>query len=136
VHTGLYSPLALLILLLTIVSPVRLNLHWPRQFLLALAVLLLCNAAFYKARFPYVWHSYQSLPLFAGRQWYQHPDYGPMIVARDQLRFIEPVCDEIHSNGAQNELLSLPYPYANYFCSIPDMCRPSSTRPAKRRSWS
>ncbi len=57
--------------------------------------------------------------MFADRTWYRHPDYGPMIIEKDQLKMIQPVCQNIRDGGSDNELLSLPFPYANYFCSIP-----------------
>jgi hypothetical protein len=57
--------------------------------------------------------------MFVGRTWYHHPNYGPMILDSELLKFIEPVCEQIGDGGSQNELLSLPFSYANYFCSVP-----------------
>jgi hypothetical protein len=57
--------------------------------------------------------------MFEGRAWYHHPEYGPMIIDREMLSFIQPVCEQIGLSNSQSELLSLPYPFANYFCSAP-----------------
>ena len=57
--------------------------------------------------------------MFAARTWYSHPDYGPMIIDKDLLQMIQPVCKKIRDRGSDHELLSLPYPGANYFCAIP-----------------
>jgi hypothetical protein len=116
-HIGLYGPLAMMILVLPIASPVRLKREWAKAFALALAVILTVHCAAYKYRVPYLWHSYQAGPMFVGREWYQHPDYGPMVVDRQLLQFIEPICSAV-SAGGEKELLSLPFSYPNYFCSI------------------
>ena len=42
-----------------------------------------------------------------------------MIIRTDMLNFIQPVCDQLGPPATDRELLSLPYPYANYFCNIP-----------------
>jgi hypothetical protein len=119
VHLGLYGPIAVLIVLLAICSPIRFKAAWPRDSLIALATLLLGCTVAYRIHNPFSWHTYLERQLFTGRTWYRHPDYGPMILDRDVLEFIEPVCEKIKAGGSEGELLSLPLPYANYFCSIP-----------------
>jgi hypothetical protein len=116
---GLNGPLAIILLLLPIASPIHLKREPARQFAFALLALLAVDCAAFKYRVPFQWHSYTAGPMFVGRQWYRHPDYGPMVIERDQLAFIQPICAAVQADGAQQGLLSLPYPYPNYFCSIP-----------------
>jgi hypothetical protein len=127
-HTGLYGPIAILILLLPLCSPVRVRAQWASSTLLAIAMLMMVAAIHFRAVNPYSWHAYREKPMFAGRQWYRHPEYGPMLIDSEMLRFIEPVCAEVKASqesaqpgmdSSRSELLSLPYPFANYFCGIP-----------------
>jgi hypothetical protein len=118
-HIGQYGPLGVLIVLLAICSPIHLKAEWRRDILFAFAVLLLVCTVNYRLNDPYSWHTYTDKPIFYERTWYPHPDYGPMIIDRDLLQMIDPVCQKIRDSGSDNELLSLPLPYANYFCSIP-----------------
>jgi len=118
-HLGLYGPVALLIVLLPICSPIRIHADWFRATLITIAALLLCSAVNYRFHTPYSWHTYREEPLFTGRELYRHPIYGPMVIDRDLLAMIQPVCARVGAGGTQRELLSLPYPYANYFCGIP-----------------
>ena len=112
-------PVVLFIVLLAICSPIHLKVEWPRDALFALAVPMILCAATFRIDIPFDWHTYVEKPMFADRTWYRHPDYGPMIIDRDLLQMIQPLCHKIQDNGSDNELLSLPLPYANYFCSIP-----------------
>jgi hypothetical protein len=118
-HLGLYGPVAVLIVLLSICSPIRFRAQWARSSLLAIVALLLCSAFLYRVDDPYSWHTYRELPMFTGRTWYRHPDYGPMILDKDLLQMIQPVCAKVTEGGPPDELLSLPFPFANYFCSVP-----------------
>ena len=118
-HLGLYGPVGLLIVMLPICSPIRIRAEWARAMLVAVAALLLCSAAHFKWNDPYSWHTYREEPLFTGRELYRHPVYGPMVIDRDLLRMIEPVCARVGEGGPGQELLSLPFSYANYFCNIP-----------------
>ena len=118
-HVGIYGPVGVFILLLAICSPIHLKTEWPRDTLFALAVLLIFYTGTYRFEDPFSWHTYVEKPMFADRVWYRHPDYGPMIIERDLLQMIQPVCQKIRDSGSDNELLSLPFPCANYFCSIP-----------------
>jgi hypothetical protein len=117
-HIGLYGPIGMLILLLPIASPIRLKSGTARAFALAIVAILAVHCATYKYRYPYIWHSYAANQMFAGRQWTMHPDYGPMIIEREELKFIEPICEAVKADGTAQGLLSLPEPYPNYFCSI------------------
>ena len=114
---GLYQPFAILILLLPFASPINVRKESTRGFMLAIVALLACSCAVYKVRIPYKWHSYRSAPMFVGRQWYRHPVYGPMIIETTQLELFSQICRQIGSDS-QVELLSLPFTYANYFCSV------------------
>ena len=118
-HRGLYGPLAVMILLVPFASPIQIRKNSTRSVLFALATLVIFFGATRKALVPFAWHSYQDRPMFIGRQWYRHPVYGPMIIDTRQLNFILQVCNRIGMNDPQSELLSLPLPYANYFCSTP-----------------
>ena len=118
-HLGLYGPVGMLILLLPICSPIRVRMEWVRATLIAVAALLLCSAANFKWHDPYSWHTYREAPLFTERVLYQHPVYGAMVIDRDLLAMMEPVCARTEAGGAGHELLSLPFSYANYFCNIP-----------------
>lgn len=118
-HIGLYAPIGVLIVLLSICSPIHIQTRWIRDSLAALALMLLLTTISFKVRRPFSWHTYVEKPLFIDRTWYRHPDYGPMILDRDLLQLIQPVCQTIKDDGSGNELLSLPFPYANYFCNVP-----------------
>lgn len=116
---GLNTALATLLLLLPIAGPIRLKRESTRAFAFALLTFIAITCAAHKYRYPYQWHSYTSHPLFVDRQWYHHPDYGPILIERDNFAFIQPICNAVQSDGAQQGLLSLPFPYPNYFCAIP-----------------
>lgn len=118
-HLGLYGPLGVFIVLLAICSPIHFEAEWRRDTLFALAVLLIFCTVNFRFNDPYSWLTYVEKPMFANRAWYRHPDYGPMIIERDQLEMIQSVCEKLRDSDSDNELLSLPFPYANYFCSIP-----------------
>lgn len=72
----------------------------------------------YKTATPFAWQSYHTAPLFTHRQWYRHPVYGPMVIETDLLEVMQPMCARIH-DAASPSLLSMPLPYANYFCNVP-----------------
>lgn len=118
-HSGMYGPVGVFIVLLAICSPIHFKANWPRDLLFAFAVLLIISTAHFRFTDPYSWHTYTDKPMFEDRTWYQHPAYGPMIIDRDELQMIQPVCQALRDSGSDNELLSLPFPYANYFCATP-----------------
>lgn len=116
-HLGLYGPVGAIIVLLAICFPILGGARWRRDSVIALAILLTFCTINYRFNNPYSWHTYSEKPILASRTWYQHPEYGPMIIDRDLLQMIKPVCDATRGSGSDNELLSIPYPYANYFCA-------------------
>ncbi|GLD18438.1 hypothetical protein Mkiyose1385_25370 [Mycobacterium kiyosense] len=118
-HFDLYSPVAVLIVVLAICSPIHVKKQWIREFLYASAVLLICSTVVYRFHDPCHWHTYSEKPMFSGRTVYHHPDYGPMVISTELLHMIKPVCETIEEKGPDNDLLSIPLPYANYFCAIP-----------------
>ena len=114
-----YSTAATLLILLPICSPFQLRKKWQSTAYVAVAGLITVSALITKSAHPYEWIHYVNQPLFVGRQWYRHPQYGPMYIERDQLRFVRSVCNDISKDGSPNGLLSITYPYANYFCNTP-----------------
>lgn len=96
-----------------------LDTHWLRDILVGLAALTTVCAATTRAAEPYRWHTYREKPIFTDRTWYRHPDYGPMYIGNELLRMIQQICPRIRDGGSDNELLSLPFPGGNYFCSTP-----------------
>ena len=87
-----------------------------------LLVLLIVSGAIDKLRDPFDWFYYRSLSINAPRTWYPHPVYGRMLIEKDQLSLMQPVCQAVAGssrNGSTPELLSMPFTYANYFCNIP-----------------
>src|SRR6185436_8046208 len=95
------------------------DLGWRRSTFLAVTVMMAISGMFYKSAQPYSWLSYKSRRLFLDRQVYSHPGYGSMIIDRQLLEFIAPLCERIKEGPAHPDLLSLPLTYANYFCEIP-----------------
>jgi hypothetical protein len=111
------TPIAVIYMLLALVAPLRPRKSWQVGSYLTLGVLMAAFIIPYKIHLPFIWHTYVSKTMFTGRTWYRHPLYGPMYIERENLDFIRPTCEKIHS-VANPELLSLPYPYANYFCGV------------------
>lgn len=115
-----YEMLALLLVLAVVIQPFHGQSVWANASAVTLFLLMGVTGATAKMQEPYSWHNYVSSAMFRNREWYRHPVYGPMYIERDELQFILPICDELKQGTTGNpELLSLPYPQANYFCSIP-----------------
>ncbi len=112
-------PLATSLLLLPLALPVRIPQGWPRQALVTALCFFAVVAYPPKWVHPYFWHKYDAGPMFEGRVIYRHPTLGPMLIERDQLNVIKPMCDKIQQSTPGGDLLSLPYPYPNYFCGLP-----------------
>lgn len=117
--TNYYEPVAILLLLLPVLQPLRKQAGWFNQTVVTIMTLIAVNGIVSKVLIPYSWQNYKYSPMFTNRQWYQHPVYGPMYVDRDLLRFSEKVCRDIGAvpGSTHPDLLSLPYPYPNYFCA-------------------
>ncbi len=113
-----YPAVAVALLLIPVASPIRVRSIIEKGMYLSIVALLGLSAIAYKIKTPYLWHYYSAAPLFRDREWYSHPEYGPMYIETEQLQFIQSVCSEIRNDSGAKELLSLPYPYGNYFCGI------------------
>jgi hypothetical protein len=81
------------------------------MLILALAV----NAIYLKFIRPYQWHSYYSSPFFIGYDVELDANGNLNLIQSELSRLFRPVCDEVQ----KDELLSIPYSYANYYCQIP-----------------
>lgn len=90
----------------------------PESVLSAAAFLLTIYGLPMKIANPYQWHHYYSEPMFTDREWYKHPLYGPMYLETEQLRLMMDLCSRVNASGAATQLLSLPFPYPNYFCGV------------------
>lgn len=110
---------ALFFTLLTIVSPLTLHPSWLRNIVYCMTGLFAVLNFSYRVIEPFSWHTYVEKPMFTNRVLYHHPEYGHMIIDRDLLSMAQSVCNTITSDGVDHELLSVPMPYANYFCSVP-----------------
>jgi len=110
---------ALLFILLPVLWEYRGKPDWMRASVVTIIALTGLSGMTYKIHVPYSWNAYAYRPMFQDRVIYHHPVYGTMYIDRDLLGFIQPVCAEIASGGPNPELLSMPYPYPNYFCAIP-----------------
>jgi hypothetical protein len=124
--TNYYAPIAMLLLLVPILQPFRKRAGWVVPAYLTLMTLLAASTFTSKAITPYAWQNYRYSPMFENRQWYRHPVYGEMYIDRDLLHFSEAVCSDIGEQQpgvtigtAPPPLLSLPYPFPNYFCNTP-----------------
>ena len=119
--TNYYAPLALLLLLVPILQPFHRFPMWGSASFVTLMALLTASTLSAKFFTPYSWQNYVMAPMFHDRVVYKHPIFGPMYVDRELLQFSTQVCTDIGatSEGIRPELLSLPYPFPNYFCDTP-----------------
>lgn len=115
-HTGYYAPVALLLLMVPVLQPFGRERAWAQASFVTLLAILGLSGILSKVHTPYFWQNYGSAPMFTHRVWYRHPVYGPLYIDRDLLAFSTAVCTDIHGG---HELLSLPYPYPNWFCATP-----------------
>lgn len=116
---NLYEMLALLLVFAAIVQPFGVATTWANASMATLLVLMAVTGVTTKVEEPYSWHNYVYSPMFRDREWYRHPVYGPMYMERSEVQFILPICEELkQGTTGKAELLSLPYPQANYFCGI------------------
>lgn len=114
-----YSPLSMLMLLITILQPRRKQMSWANGSWMTMCVLLLIAGTTAKVYMPYFWNNEKGPPMFTNRQWYEHPIYGPMYIEKDKLQFMTAICSYMGPIGSQQQLLSLPFSYPNYFCAVP-----------------
>lgn len=112
------TSMVLLLLLATFWLPVAGSFRWLSDSLTAICIVLAVTGFVYKEQVPYSWNMYTYQPMFHNRQWYHHPVYGPLYIDSGDLQYFSSVCDTIHAHPPA-DLLSLPYPYANYFCDTP-----------------
>ncbi len=117
--TNYYAPVALLLLLIPVVQPFRKYAVWANPSVVTLMLLIAISGISGKIITPYSWQNYKYAGMFQNRQLYHHPVYGEMYIDRDLLRFSEKTCAEIGAVPGKPgpDLLSLPYPYPNYFCN-------------------
>lgn len=115
-HYGLYFPFALFVLLCMISPPRFLVAAEARAALCALLALLAAAGVSYRIENPCSWHSYRVPPLFRNRAVVNHPLYGRMVIDADLHALITPLCAPVTAQGG--ELLSLPFPYPNYYTGI------------------
>ncbi len=113
-----YLSFAMLLLLwpMLVSPPVARTCALP---ILANVVLLMAIIVGGKIAHPYFWWNYDDGPVYRDRVWYRHPDFGPMYIERPQLALMAGLCDRVHSGSGMGGLLSMPFPYANYFCNVP-----------------
>ncbi len=97
--------------------------RWVSASFVAVATLAGVCGMLVKIQQPYSWGASVNRPIYAARVWYRHPLYGPMYLDPDLLAFTEPLCPVLKPPAGerveQQELLSIPFPYTNYFCGIP-----------------
>ncbi len=119
--TNYYAPVALLLLLIPVLQPFRRYALWANPSVVTLFLLLSLNVVVSKVFIPYSWQNYRYQAMFHGRVRFHHPLYGEMYIDRNLLSFSEQLCKDIGASPGINqpELLSLPYPYPNYFCGAP-----------------
>jgi hypothetical protein len=117
------NTMAFLFILVPVLMPVPGKGNWISASFVAIVTLVGLAGVGLKYREPYTWGGMDNAPMFQNRTWYRHPLYGPMYIDRDLLGFTESICHELgpvqESVGRPAELLSVPFPYSNYFCGIP-----------------
>jgi len=119
--TNYYAPVSLFLLLVAVVEPYGRWASWARPSFVTLLALLGVSTLTSKALIPYSWQNYKVGPMFEDRAWFEHPVYGPMYIDRDLLAFSVKVCADMGVTPGREhpEVLSLPYPFPNYFCDTP-----------------
>ena len=115
---GLCGPIAFLFLLLPIVFPAVFERGWFKSSFLVLAGLMTISGIASKVRDPISWHDYRTFPMFSHRRTVQHPVYGLMIMDDALYAFSDEMCSSITAGG-KGDLLSIPFPFVNYYCDIP-----------------
>jgi len=113
-HFGLYFPFALLIL--CFLNIVNLKEHVTFSISVFLFFVAMLGLA-YKTLNPYSWHSYRTPPLISdNRMFVESKSLGQLLIGSEVYKFIAPVCKFTEARDAS--LLSIPFPFANYFCGV------------------
>jgi hypothetical protein len=115
-HYGLYFPFAFFLLLLPLSSPQIFKSSLLKSIFITLCALLAFFGFSYRYENPCSWHNYRSYPLFENRIILKHPLYDPTIIDKDLHAFFSRVYSTITYSGG--DLLSIPFPFANYYCGI------------------
>jgi hypothetical protein len=118
VHFGLYDPISILLLISPVIFPATFTRDRFRSTFLAMITLMALSGAWAKVVDPVSWQSYRTFPMFSHRLLIHHPVYGPMIIDDELHHFMERTC-AIVKTQPNPDLLSIPLPYANYYCAIP-----------------
>lgn len=115
-HFGMFFPFVTLVIGVIYIYQDKLMSSRLSYSIITVSLLLMAaEAGNYRYHNPYSWHSYVSAPLFKNRIIYDHPQRGLMYIDKDLFNFITPICQKIGPNS--NGLLSIPFPFANYFCN-------------------
>ncbi len=113
------AQMAMLLLLVPVIQPFHRQISWANASFVTILALLAVSGATTKVILPYAWNDQGGSPMFTNRHWFRHPIYGPMYIDNQLLQVSRSICDDIGQVGTKTELLSLPYPYPNYFCGTP-----------------
>ena len=116
--TNYYAPMVILLLLFPILQPFKRSARWVTPSYLTVMALIAVTTFTSKWIIPYQWQNYETPHMFRSRAWYDHPVYGEMYVDRELLQFSTKICSDIGARPGVNhpDLLTLPYPFPNYFC--------------------
>lgn len=119
--TNYYAPVGILLMLFVVMVPFRRIPGWVTSGFVTVMTLIAVSGFSSKVLLPYSWQNYVYGPMFVNREWYHHPVYGPLYIDSDLLHFSKAVCADIGDadSSRKPELLSLPYPFPNYFCATP-----------------
>jgi hypothetical protein len=117
--TQYYAPVSMLLLLIVVVLPLRKQASWANASFVSLVALVGLSAVTSKVLNPYSWNDVKTYPMFVNRAWFEHPIYGLMYIDRDDLQFSQVICSAVQHGDTNRELLSLPWPGANYSCGVP-----------------
>lgn len=113
-------PAALMLVLMPVALPWAFRRRPVIAVFFSLAALLTVSAGIDKLRNPFDWFNYRAGSLNVSRVWFQSPAFGPMLIEKQHLALMQPVCSAVDQSApSDRELLSLPFTYANYFCDVP-----------------
>ncbi len=116
-----YAPVAAFMLLVPALDLFGKTKNWANAAFTTLLALVTISGISAKIISPFAWGDFDPKPMFTNRVWYRHPVYGEMYIDRDLLKLSISICHDIGSVPGENtpQLLSIPHPYANWFCDIP-----------------